>query len=83
MKQTTLAPPPFAKGDRVIWFDPRLWGPRDIGNNDHCRKPATVALAYSTARDGNLVDLLFDHNSVLSRGHFADYPQGGTKVTEE
>ncbi len=83
MNQTTLKPAPYAKGDRVIWYDWRLWGPRDIGNNEHCFKPATVVLAYSTARDGNLVDLLFDHNPVVSRSHFADAPQGGTKVTEE
>ncbi len=83
MNKITLKPPPYAKGDRVIWYDPRLWGPRDIGHNEHCFKPATVVLAYSTVRDGNLVDLRFDHNPTVSRAHFADPPQGGTKVTEE
>ena len=63
----------FKPGDRVVWYDPRLWGPRDIGNNDHCRKPGTVV---GIGRDalGQTIDILFDHNPNVSHGHFAYHP---------
>ncbi len=64
----------LAKGDRVIWYDSRLWGPRDIGHNQHCIKQATVMRSY-TGTDGRpAIDLLFDHNPRVSRGHFNYYP---------
>ena len=73
----------LVKGDRVIWYDHRLWGPRDIGNNDHCRKPATVTRSYTGSDGKPAVDLLFDHNPHLSRGHFNySWMDGGTLIAE-
>ena len=65
-------------GDRVTWFDYRLWGPRDIGHNEHCYKPATVVRSY-TGRDGRpAIDLRFDHDPFVTTGHFnyAPYDTG-------
>jgi hypothetical protein len=73
----------FNAGDRVVWYDSRLWGPRDIGHNEHCRKPGTIVRAY-TGRDGRpAVDILFDHNPLVSHGHFAYGLYEGTIIQEE
>lgn len=71
----------FKGGDRVIWYDSRLWGPRDIGNNDHCRKPATVVCSYTDEEGRPVIDLLFDHDPNVSHGHFAWAPFSGRRIT--
>lgn len=61
----------------MIAYDPRIWDKtgHDIGNNDHCRQPATITKVYpGGAGYGMLVDLLFDWSPEESHGHFADGP---------
>lgn len=63
----------FEVGDKVIWYDARLWGPRDLNNNEHCYKPGTV-VGVSTSHGDPTIDILFDHNPNVSHGHFIAYP---------
>ncbi len=73
----------LVKGDRVVWYDCRLWGPRDIGKNEHCIKPATVMRSY-TGRDGRpAIDLLFDHNSFVTTGHFNYHPYDEAAIAQK
>lgn len=67
MKESTK--PAFKVGDRVIWYDCRLWGPKDIGMNEHCYAPGTI-VDVSEDSLGQTVDILFDHNPNVSHGHF-------------
>lgn len=60
-------------GDRVIAYDPRIWNKRkkDVDNNEDCWLPAKVMCVYRNHGD-LVVDLLFDHDSEISHGHFID-----------
>ena len=74
----------LTQGDRVVWFDYRLWGPRDIGNNDHCRKPATVIRAYTNDDGDPAVDPQFDHRpGRISHGHFNYPPYDQTAMSQK
>ncbi len=73
----------LTKGDRVAWYDSRLWGPRDIGHNEHCVQPATVVRAYTGSDGEPAVDLLFDHNPCVSRGHFNYPPYDQTAMSQK
>lgn len=70
----------FVEGDRVMWYDSRLWGPRDVDQNQHCYRPATVVASYLDQEQKPAVDLLFDHNPLVSHGHFAYPPFEGNKI---
>ena len=61
--------PPLAPGDRVLVFDPRLYKDDKITPPAYTFRPATVKRYY---RDNNesLIDVVFDYDGRLSRGHF-------------
>ena len=65
-------------GDRVIWYDCRIWHlvGHDVGDNSWCRMPGTV-VKTSHDEHGQTVDICFDHDGFVSRGHFAWKPYGG------
>lgn len=73
----------FTAGDRVIWYDPRLWGPKDIGHNEHCYKTGTIVRSYLDKEGKPAVDILFDHNPNVSHGHFAYPPYEGKSIQED
>lgn len=69
----------FKIGDRVVWYDSRLWGPKDIGKNEHCYVPGTIVDVGQDSL-GQMVDILFDHNPNVSHGHFAYGIYGGKVI---
>lgn len=73
----------LVKGDRVLWFDHRLWKNKDIGNNDHCRKMATVVRSYTGSDGRPAIDLKFDHNSFVSKGHFNYHPYDEAAIAQK
>ena len=56
----------------AIVYDPKLWGPRDIGNNAHCWKLATILRQYKDKDGRKLVDVRFHYDGHVSHGHFED-----------
>jgi hypothetical protein len=61
-----------SSADRVVVFDARLWGGRDVGDNSQFWKSATIIRTYWDC-DGNLLaDVQFDHDDRVSYGHFVD-----------
>ena len=61
--------------ERLLVFDPKVWGGRDKGDNSHCWRSATVLRRYTDPCGRLCVDVRFDHDGRESRGHFLD----GTK----
>lgn len=58
--------------EEAIVFDNKLWGYRDVGKNEHCRKRATILRRYIDRFGRKLVDVRFHHDGRVSRGHFED-----------
>jgi hypothetical protein len=65
-------------GDRVLCFDNRLYVDDRRTPPSVTIKPATVVQRYGRRSehfgwtDGDLVDVRFDHDGRISRGHFTD-----------
>lgn len=61
----------FIPGDRVLVFDPSLWIDDKKTPLNITIKPATVICHYGLSKEySSLVDVLFDHRNIVSKGHF-------------
>lgn len=61
----------FIPGDRVIVFDPSLYVDDKKTPLGMTFKLATVVCHYGLSKEyPSLIDVVFDHNQRLSKGHF-------------
>lgn len=54
----------------LMVFDPVLWGGKDVGDNSQFWKKARAIKMYRDEHDDLFVDVIFEHDGRLSRGHF-------------
>lgn len=57
---------------QALVFDPKIWGGKDKGKNEHCWKLGTIVKRYKDERGRKLVDVEFHHDGRISCGHFED-----------
>lgn len=58
--------------ETALVYDNKLWGPRDIANNEHCWRRATILKRYKDENDEGgrtLTDVRFHYDNHVSRGH--------------
>ena len=61
----------FIPGDRVLVFDPSLWIDDKKTPLSVTIKLATVVCHYGLSKEyPSLLDVVFDHSSKVSKGHF-------------